>query len=416
MCEMLGPSVGLFEDVSGPNYTSSLSQTALDPLQDQVDKILRDLQQYISILENPSARSTQSKSTALEQASQVVNGHSIRLGINAYFRYVYPNCPFVHQPSFDPGSASSTLLLSMFAAGHAVLQDKTCTPSSELMDLIEDYVFNDPTLNIPVRGHIPTIIQAMQAATIAIQMRAATGDPRIQQRTRDCRFPRLMNALRSYQTLSLKNTTIRDFQTTPFDWQLFIQTECLIRITFAAYMLDAHFTIFFRAPARATIQEMAGDLPCADALFMADTSQSCQTMLESTESVVLQPPSLASLVRTFMDTSFDPQDRDLQGLTVRHLFLLILGFHAVIFSAQRTCIMVHVSHAVERALERWEMLWNTVSNNDNNQLASIGLMKFAPQFCVLAKMMLDPGIESGSLSRVNVWTKDYVHDFMRKAK
>ncbi|KAL4869237.1 hypothetical protein BDV12DRAFT_168143 [Aspergillus spectabilis] len=417
MCDMLGTPTGYFEGMYGQEDTTSLLQATIDPLQEQVDNILRELKHFITVTDHLHAEPDQPAPAVLSKAAQAITGPNIRLGISAYFSYVYPNCPFVHEPSFEPGSASSQLLLSMFAAGHSVLQTQICTLPTELLDLIEDYVFHDSRLDIPYNGHAPVIIEALQAATIAIQTRAATGDPRIQQRIRDCRFPRLINALRSYPAFNSENSVIRDFGTVPFDWQLFIQEECLIRITFAVFMLDTHFTIFFRAPSRATIQEITGDLPCPDSLFMAETSQCCQMLLQTT--AVLRPPSLASLITVLMhDMTFDPQDRGLQGLTVRHLFLLIIGFHAVIFSAQKSCIMAHVYHAAERALDRWKMLWDTTVNSSptSDQLARIGLMRFAPQFWSLAKMVISPGVENVSLDKVNVWTKDYIHEFMQKAR
>jgi hypothetical protein len=80
--------------------------------------------------------------------------------------------------------------------------------------------------------------------------------------------------------------------------------------------------------------------------------------------------------------------------------------------------MAHVFHAAERALDRWKMLWDTTvnSNPTHDQLDRIGLMKFAPQFWSLAKMVMSPRVESVSLDKVNVWTKDYIHEFMQKAR
>jgi hypothetical protein len=57
---------------------------------------------------------------------------------------------------------------------------------------------------------------------------------------------------------------------------------------------------------------------------MAETSQHCQMLLQTT--AILRPPSLASLITMIMhNMTFDPRDQELQSLTVRHLFLLIIG-------------------------------------------------------------------------------------------
>jgi hypothetical protein len=227
MCDMLG--TGYFEGMYGHDDANSLLHTTIDPLQGQVDNILRELRHFISATSHLHAEPDQFAPAILAKAVQVITGPNIRLGVSAYFCYVYPNCPFVHEPSFEPGRVSSQLLLSIFAAGHSVLQTQIHTLAPELFDLIEYYVFDDPRLDIPYDGHTPAIIEALQAATIVIQTRAPTCDPRIQQRIRDCRFPRLINALRSYPAFNSENSTIRDFGTVPFDWQLFIQEECLIR-------------------------------------------------------------------------------------------------------------------------------------------------------------------------------------------
>ncbi|KAL5341210.1 hypothetical protein BJX70DRAFT_62547 [Aspergillus crustosus] len=353
MFEMLGTPSGYFENVPSQDASISFLDTTVDPLQDRINSVLCDLRRFVSVKDHLPAAS---REPAIKTAYDLLTPWNIRSAMRAWFCYVHPNCPVVHEPSFDITRASTSLLLAMFAAGCSFIQAQIPTLPSGLLDLIEDYVFHDPRLDITYQettGDSSTaVLEALQAATIVMSLRAGISDPEAQQRIRDCRFPRLINALRSKQAFSSRNRALRELGRAPFDWQHFIQEECLIsdmnRITFATSMFDAHYTIFFRAPPRLTLQEVTGDLPCADCLFTAGSSEACQRLLIAYADI--QPPSLASLVNMLMqEPLFDPGDRILQGLSVRHLFLLIISTYPSMIEYQRNRNNVADTVSIEQA-------------------------------------------------------------------
>lgn len=71
------------------------------------------------------------------------------------------------------------------------------------------------------------------------------------------------------------------------------------------------------------------------------------------------------------------------------------GLHLIIFSALTSHSMPHMRHILDRALERWRLLWDNLHERYGKQgLELLGFMKHALEFWVLAKRLLraDPHV------------------------
>ncbi|KAL2827816.1 hypothetical protein BDW59DRAFT_143858, partial [Aspergillus cavernicola] len=224
------------DDFALEDRISFLETPLMDPLQEQIDKILRELETFISTT-HPLPSINQPEEPVLSQARRMITIPNIRMTIKAYFRYIHHNCPIVHQPSFDPGSVSTSLLLAIFVSGCTILQSELSALPAELAYTIEEYIFQHQALDIHHGCHDASPnLEALQAAIIVISIRAGNDHPGIQQRVRDCRFQRVINVLRHYSCFSSTSTTLRDLGDGSLDWPRFIQEESLARVVFMSFL------------------------------------------------------------------------------------------------------------------------------------------------------------------------------------
>jgi hypothetical protein len=87
----------------------------------------------------------------------------------------------------------------------------------------------------------------------------------------------------------------------------------------------------------------------------------------------------------------------------------------MIFLMQTTNSVQYMRHVLERALDRWRILWDELQNRpDKEQNEMLGFMKHALEFWVLAKTLLraDPGLLK--VEDVDMPSKGHLYDAIKR--
>lgn len=96
------------------------------------------------------------------------------------------------------------------------------------------------------------------------------------------------------------------------------------RLACGLFGLVASFTILYNMPPRLRANELSFDMPCSVATYLAQNSQTCY------EAALDEPlphvPPLDLLLGIFLANKWDTETcLQMRGITVLHLFVLILG-------------------------------------------------------------------------------------------
>ena len=113
----------------------------------------------------------------------------------------YPNCPIIHRPSFDPLTASASLLSSMLMIGSCLSPEKTDNKlAMAWFNAVEEMVFNDEWLEedyttsawTPNPGKDIKRLRSLQAAYFVCIFQNWEGSESSQQRIRRHRYNTLI--------------------------------------------------------------------------------------------------------------------------------------------------------------------------------------------------------------------------------
>ncbi|KAJ5115148.1 hypothetical protein NUU61_000907 [Penicillium alfredii] len=138
---------------------------------------------------------------------------NVSVFISAFFHSLHWHLPIVHFPTFDPGKASSPLLLAILLAGATyttALDGASLSP--RLFDVAEENIFrkisNLSTAPSPTDpGHLLSTVQLIQSALIIEMLQFARDDMQTRRRIRIIRHPCLVSTIRSLGIFQLKRST-----------------------------------------------------------------------------------------------------------------------------------------------------------------------------------------------------------------
>ncbi|KAJ5626989.1 hypothetical protein N7528_004416 [Penicillium herquei] len=328
--------------------------------------------------------------------------------IRTYFDYAARHTPIIYLSHFNIYTISSPLLLAILAAG-GQLPHSTDSPFSSLQffDSVQDFIFDQEMLRNPYssasQNHTldGNVLETLQAALIMLCTEVATRDNPVSNTACKWRFYKLVTAIRA-----LNLTKIRRYNLSidSSNRKRFLKDEAMIRLAWMAFLLDIQFVLFFRTPPQFTIVEMTGDLPCADELYTETPDPEMELLSRST--CELPGISLSSLIDTLMQPTWSDNNH-LRRVNARGLFSGICGLHSIIFSAQTTHSVPHMRPILDRALDRWRVLWDSIyEGHDTKQLEMLGFMKHALEFWVLAKELLGADPQMLQVENVDWPSKD----------
>ncbi|KAH8803428.1 hypothetical protein F5884DRAFT_507570 [Xylogone sp. PMI_703] len=175
---------------------------------------------------------------------------------------------------------------------------------------------------------------------------------------------------------------------TAFDWKEFAMSETKLRLTCGIFALDASFSILYNMPVRLAAQELSFDMPCSVPTYLAQSSQSCyEAALAETHPRI---PPFDQLLLFFLTRTGDAEDdQKIAGITIMHLFVLILA----ILQEWKTCHTT--SSSIDRApmqvvLAKWKKEWDMcISSTVDLELEQAGFTRLAAiEFWRLANLLI----------------------------
>ncbi|KAL3424882.1 hypothetical protein PVAG01_04163 [Phlyctema vagabunda] len=355
--------------------------------------LLRKLHKSLSVTDN--AAQTKIDLTLIDVLFTVDNLlHFTRL----YFDNWYPNCPILHQPTFNIETVSLPVLLGVFLIGAAYSSPRdTAALAREYYDLAEEFIFQDLNFVNILRSERGTYsssqeaFESLQATYLVSVFQNWQSSPISRRRMRTQRYSDIISAARLMDLTSVKNDHVNSptSQFEMFDWEAYIDAEARVRLMCYIFLVDCQYTIFYRYPPRLMITEMSGDLPSSEEAFSARDGVSCEDLLNSTQ----RPPpvSLSTCIKSFLhDSSWSPEIHDVLGsLTIISLFTIINAFNSILFMTKQNFLDNNNLQNIRRGLSRWKIIWNLhLGRVTPQQLSKIGFMKNALEFWHLTNIFV----------------------------
>ncbi|CZR58532.1 uncharacterized protein PAC_08424 [Phialocephala subalpina] len=347
----------------------------------------------------------QSLSTHHGESDQQVNYEAIELFVTAenlteftrlYFENWHPNCPILHQPTFDLETISLPLLLSVFLIGATYSSPRdTASMARQCYDIAEDYAFGHKDFTrifqIEHPEGIGTAIEALQATFLVVIMQNWTSCTISRRRMRTQRYSDIVSAARLLGLTSATNEWSREeccnFQT--FNWNSYINAEIRVRLMSYVFLVDCQYTIFYRYPPRLMITEIIGDLPSSDDAFSATSDLLCANSLFDANQ--LPRLSLSRCTTRLFGKHWTPaNEQELGMLSTLNLFAIINALNTIIFTAKANFPGNADLGPIRTALRRWKCIWDYhLEHTEPHRFKKSGFMRNAVEFLHLTNIFLD---------------------------
>ncbi|ESZ92757.1 hypothetical protein SBOR_6869 [Sclerotinia borealis F-4128] len=239
-----------------------------------------------------------------------------------FFDHWYPNCPIIHQPTYNLETVSLPLLFVVFLIGAAYSSPRdTASLAVSCGALCEDFVFEDDDLKSLLRtergGEDSASLQIVQAAFLVSVLQNWQNGPLARTRMCNRRYCEVVNIARILGLTSSRNMYATGIY--PFDWIGYVEAEAKVRVMTLIYLVDSHYTLFNKFPPRLMIGEMIGDISSSDEAFAATDALVCEGYLIGTNEE--SRASLATSIEWLMGDEWDPIHH--HGLTTLNLFTFL---------------------------------------------------------------------------------------------
>ncbi|KAA8574692.1 hypothetical protein EYC84_003942 [Monilinia fructicola] len=170
-----------------------------------------------------------------------------------FFDHWHPNCPVLHQPTYNLETVSLPLLLVVFLIGAAYSSPRdTASLAVSCGILCEEFVFEDDELKsilLNERGSGDSAsLQIIQAAFLVSVLQNWQNGPMARKRMRNRRYCDIVSSVRILGFTSSRNPYATGIY--PFDWVGYIEAEARVRIMTLIYLVDCHYAIFNSYPPR----------------------------------------------------------------------------------------------------------------------------------------------------------------------
>ncbi|KAF8859703.1 hypothetical protein BDZ45DRAFT_349337 [Acephala macrosclerotiorum] len=409
---------------------TSEGQPFLEQIQrcDELSNRLTDLKRQLNITQ-------QSLSAHRGGTGQQVDDETIEMLLTVenlteftrlYFENWHPNCPILHQPTFNFETVSLPLLLSVFLIGATYSSPRdTASMARQCYDIAEEYAFGNRNFTRifqtehPLPDETDSAIEALQATFLVVVMQNWGSCTISRRRMRTQRYSEIVSAARLLGLTSATNKWSRedscDFQI--FDWTSYINAEARIRLMSYIFLVDCQYTIFYRYPPRLMVTEIMGDLPSSDDAFSATSDLVCaNSLFDARDSPWL---SLSDCLRLILGKDWDAaKEQDLEMLSTLNLFSIINAFNTIIFTAKANFAGCQNLEHIRTGLTRWKTVWDHhLENIDHLKFKKIGFMKNALEFWHLTTIFLDTNeshTPHGNIKNVDTDTMAEVNDLLER--
>lgn len=343
--------------------------------------------------------------------------------LELYWACWHPNWPVVHKPTFSPASAHPVLVAAMALVGACVSPEIHDNESGRAwFDSVEEMAFSDEDFfdNSRAGSTSPMTfnpsksrrkVQALQAAYAVCLYQNWEGSDRNKRRIRRYRYSTVIAVARDLGLDSAHHEASQLQDRYVFEWHQFAFREEYIRTLTYIFLLDTAFVMFNNLPPRMVIKELKMDLVCPESCFQAPTADECFVSITNWTSskVGKRKMSLRSAIETLLGENMDQDTRaTFAELEILNLFTMASALHSLIFQYQASFTHKPRLAPLRNAFANWKQVWLLRSGSGSpgaeisaDQEASrsnfdpcemwrrIGFMRYAPEFWLLAKIVLE---------------------------
>ncbi|KAL2131977.1 hypothetical protein VTI74DRAFT_4378 [Chaetomium olivicolor] len=375
------------------------SPSTIDPA---LEPILTSLSTLHSTL--VSTDSTYDGTFDASLAAQVFTLSNRAAFIPAYFRHTHRDLPLLHRPSFSVQTSSPALVLVVFLCGALYSPPRDCVLAiPRFFRIAEEYVFRRLEDEVRllkgglggdnlegeegegmVNVHELRVYETLQAAILIHGAQLMNNDAAGRRRNWTVRKPPLVEAVRG-----LGLTRARQMQRV--DWRRWVRDETRIRIATWTALADWQQCGMWHMPGMMTVHEMTGDMPSLPELWEANDAAEFEAVMASKgKDCWRRTASLAECMEALMAGSWSGiEGFPLKGLSMLDLFIFISTLHPMIGAARLMCLLRTNISAFQRATDRWQELWQTITAQLNDkQLLMSGFVRHSGEFCWMAKALL----------------------------
>ncbi|KAM0131171.1 hypothetical protein ACHAO1_007485 [Botrytis cinerea] len=304
-----------------------------------------------------------------------------------FFDHWYPNCPIIHQPTYNLETVSLPLLFAVFLIGAAYSSPRdTAALAKECGALCEEFVFENEELKEMLRSdqysEKSTSLQVIQAAFLVSVLRNWQNGELARKKMRNGRYCDIVNGARALGYNSSRNLYATGV--CPFNWLAYIEAEARVRVMTLIYLVDCHYTIFNKYPPRVMSSEMIGDMPSSEEAYAATDALVCEGYLLGTNEA--PRAALATSLEWLMGDEWNPVYH--YGLTTLNLFTFLNSLSTTIFQLKSTSLWVYNSARISQALDRWKILWDSYLKQVGPDFTRSGFFKNSLEFWQLTKLLL----------------------------
>ncbi|KAK7180393.1 hypothetical protein PSPO01_13550 [Paraphaeosphaeria sporulosa] len=377
----------MYDIYDEPSKVNSRMRSDGLSIQSRVDEIIQTLafQHQLST----GATDTSYDQFPVDAASQVFTPHILPRYVSAYFQYFHPHFAFIHRPTFDIQHASLPLLVAVALAGSAhspPTDDALSAPC--LYSVAEEYIFRCLQGVVYTGAKVDeVVIQTIQAAVLINALLYSSTDRAIARRGLFHRFPALSTAVRSLGLVRSK----RAMPLQSMSWEQFVADESKIRTAAAVFFSGGVSTITFNNAVQLPVSEMAGDLPCADALFEASSPGKFAQLVTNSACDTRQSLSLKEWISLYLQDTWPGYEHAMSmSIDPKVLTTHIVALHSIIYAA-RTSLLASSSYtALLRATNRWKELYDVVYAHSNiSETQLVGFVKYSVELWWLARKLLE---------------------------
>ncbi|KAK2060630.1 hypothetical protein LY76DRAFT_614917 [Colletotrichum caudatum] len=335
-----------------------------------------------------------------------------------YFRVNHLDFPIIHRPSFGTERTHKLLLLAVALSGSL-----RSPPSDDVLaargfiSLAEEYIFRSlgrlmPPGSAPEFTH--EVQETLQAALIIHSMQFFRNDVSSRRRNRTQRLPALVSAVRCLSLAQTRHASV-------FHYEDFVLNESKIRLATWTALGDWQQSSMSNCPPTLTPAELTCDLPSSlelwDAKDMAEYFEEARAIgLDGSRRISSVKLCVDALMRETWGGVGSFPFQDING---SDLLLLIFALNGMALSANLMGTLPASSHAILRAVSRWECMWESFrSRVSPATLEKRGIIRHNSKLCWAARKIIQVAISgdksSAYMQKVGHDSIAQLHDFLRQ--
>ncbi|KAL4792393.1 hypothetical protein BDV19DRAFT_400610 [Aspergillus venezuelensis] len=334
--------------------------------------------------------------------------------ITRFLRYFwllwYPNCPFVHRPSFNAGTAPAALLCVMIVIGACLSPYPEDSRSARMwLDCVEELVFSggtsvEETVEPKTASTDPLErkkkhLERLQAAYLVCSLQKREGSLEAKARIRRYRHATMVTLARDIGIASASHRNITTDNGSEAWWKQFAIHEALIRTMTYVFLFDVAFTIFHNSPPRMVVSELKMEMACPEACFQAESLEECFSALKQWQGTEFwrQHLSIAALVKRICQKDLSSGSMDEYAkVGSLNLFTAVQSLHSLTFHLQNSLIFESTLVPIKTGLENWRKIWERrepedlhIPDSADMLWKKVGFISYSPEFWHLARILVD---------------------------